>query len=127
MHFPPASSYGISAFPTLKPSSPSSGRSRTRSNLLSVLDVFSGGNGLKRGNSLISKSSSTATTTLEAASLSEPSRRTQLTPSARRPLNKHSAPDLSRSVGNTPSSNAWDWGDGERVRKDEWENGEYGS
>ncbi|GAA5878601.1 hypothetical protein JCM3774_004078 [Rhodotorula dairenensis] len=112
-----ATSYGIDNFPTLTPISPSSGRSRTRSNLLSVLDVFSGGNGLKRGNSLISKSSSTATTTLETASLSGPSQRTQLTPPARRPLNKHSAPDLSRSVGSAPAIAAWDFGDDERVRK----------
>ncbi|GAA5979263.1 hypothetical protein JCM10908_002860 [Rhodotorula pacifica] len=105
-----ASSYGINRFPAVKPLSTGSGRSRTRSNLLSVLDVFSSGGGLKRGNSLISKSSSTATTTFDAPSLSGPSQRTPSTPPARRPLNKHSAPDLSRSVGAAPALDAWDLG-----------------
>ncbi|TKA57036.1 hypothetical protein B0A53_00992 [Rhodotorula sp. CCFEE 5036] len=111
-----ASSYGIDSFPATKPLSPGSGRSRTRSNLLSVLDVFSsGGNSLKRGNSLISKSSSTATTTFDTPSLSGPSQRLQSAPPARRPLNKHSAPDLSRSVGASAATDARDFGSREQL------------
>lgn len=70
----------------------------------------SGGSSLKRGNSLISKSSSTATTTLDTPSLSGPSQRLQSAPPARRPLSKHSAPDLSRSVGASAATNARDFG-----------------
>lgn len=111
-----ASSYGIDSFPATRALSPGSGRSRTRSNLLSVLDVFSsGGNSLKRGNSLISKSSSTATTTLDTPSLSGPSQGLQSAPPARRPLNKHSAPDLSRSVGASAATNARDFGSREQL------------
>jgi hypothetical protein len=81
-----------------------------------VLDVFSsGGNSLKRGNSLISKSSSTATTTFDTPSLSGPSQRLQSAPPARRPLNKHSAPDLSRSVGASAATDARDFGSREQL------------
>lgn len=75
----------------------------------------SGGSSLKRGNSLISKSSSTATTTLDTPSISGPSQRLQSAPPARRPLSKHSAPDLSRSVGASAATDARDFGSREQV------------
>ncbi|BGP22351.1 hypothetical protein JCM10295v2_001230 [Rhodotorula toruloides] len=98
-------SYGLFSFPTLRPLALGSARSRPRSGLLSVLDVFSSGGGLKRGNSLVSKGSSAATTTLDTPNLSDSNsprasspvspQPNSLSQSYRRSMSaKKSAPDL---------------------------------
>ncbi|BGP13295.1 hypothetical protein JCM10213v2_001214 [Rhodosporidiobolus nylandii] len=114
-------SYGLFAFPALRPLSLAERPTRPRSNLLSAaLDVLSGGTSLKRGNSMTSKASSAATTTVGTPNLSGPvspglgalfsgsrSPRQQqpdqqpfasLSQSTRIPLTKKSAPDLYGSI-----------------------------
>ncbi|GAA5916028.1 hypothetical protein JCM8208_007492 [Rhodotorula glutinis] len=87
-------SYGLFAFPTLRPISDLN-RSRPRSALLSVVDLFTSGGGLKRGNSTTSRGSSSATTTVDTPRFSTPtSPDVSLSQSHRRPLSKKSAPDL---------------------------------
>ncbi|BGP37140.1 hypothetical protein JCM10450v2_001046 [Rhodotorula kratochvilovae] len=99
-------SYGLFSFPNLRPLSDLS-RSRPRSGLLSVWDVFTSGGGLKRGSSMTSRGSSTATTTLDLPHLSETasprasapaSPQVSLSKSYRGPMSKKSAPDLYGSL-----------------------------
>lgn len=108
-------SYGLFSFPTLRPLPIGSARSRPRSGLLSVFDVFSSGGGLKRGNSLVSKGSSAATTTLDTPNLSasnSPRASSPVSPqpnslsqSYRRPVSaKMSAPDLYASMSGRGSA-----------------------
>ncbi|GAA6043638.1 hypothetical protein JCM8097_000848 [Rhodosporidiobolus ruineniae] len=111
-------SYGLYSFPHLRPLSLADRLSRPRSALLGVFEALSGG-GLKRGNSMTSKTSSVATTTVATPALSasaspafggafSPSRSTPTSPrhqqqsamsqSMRVRLSKKSAPDLLNSV-----------------------------
>ncbi|GAA6000756.1 hypothetical protein JCM10207_004640 [Rhodosporidiobolus poonsookiae] len=113
-------SYGLFSFPTLRPLPLSERPARPRSNLLSVAkDVFGVGSGLKRGNSMTSRTSSAVTSTVSmsnpasasasprsrspfspAAALFSSSTSTQpaLSQSVRVPLTKKSAPDLYGSM-----------------------------
>ncbi|GAA5821205.1 hypothetical protein JCM3770_005251 [Rhodotorula araucariae] len=99
-------SYGLYSFPNLRPLS-DLGRSRPRSGLLSVFDVFTSGGGLKRGSSMTSRGSSTATTTLDLPHFSDSasprvstpnSPQASLSESYRGSLSKKSAPDLYGSL-----------------------------
>ncbi|GAA5932088.1 hypothetical protein JCM3775_004237 [Rhodotorula graminis] len=99
-------SYGLFSFPTLRPISDLS-RSRPRSALLSVVDLFTSGGGLKRGNSTTSRGSSSATTTVDTPRFSTPtSPQTSLSQSHRRPLSKKSAPNLYASQSATRSTDS---------------------
>ncbi|GAA5936884.1 uncharacterized protein JCM15063_000090 [Sporobolomyces koalae] len=119
-------SFGLYTFPSLRPQPASAvrSRSRPRSGLLgAALDVFGGGAGLRRGNSVTSKGSSAATTTIMTPNLSASmsprhgSPFTSLSPRpasisaaiavaepSKRPISKKSAPDLFRRASD--SSNA---------------------
>ncbi|GAA6004106.1 uncharacterized protein JCM10292_005886 [Rhodotorula paludigena] len=99
-------SYGFYAFPDSRPLSLSHSRSRPRSGLLNVIDLFTGGVGLKRGHSMTSRGSSAATTTINTPHLGDSTSSRQETSHApiaslsrpRRPVAKKSAPDLSSSL-----------------------------
>ncbi|GJN87906.1 hypothetical protein Rhopal_000861-T1 [Rhodotorula paludigena] len=99
-------SYGFYAFPDSRPLSLSQSRSRPRSGLLNVIDLFTGGVGLKRGHSMTSRGSSAATTTINTPHLGDSTSSRQETSHApiaslsrpRRPVAKKSAPDLSSSL-----------------------------
>lgn len=99
-------SYGFYAFPDSRPLSLSQSRSRPRSGLLNVIDLFTGGAGLKRGHSMTSRGSSAATTTVNTPHLGDSTSSRQETSHApiaslsrpRRPVAKKSAPDLSSSL-----------------------------
>ncbi|GAA5852628.1 hypothetical protein JCM3766R1_000064 [Sporobolomyces carnicolor] len=117
--------FGLYAFPSLRPQPASAvrSRSRPRSGLLSAaLDVFGGGGGLRRGNSVTSKGSSVATTSIMTPNLSgslSPRPMSPFTTSlsprpaavattntvvadpTKRPISKKSAPDLYRRASNT--------------------------
>ncbi|GAA5964476.1 hypothetical protein JCM3765_006294 [Sporobolomyces pararoseus] len=113
-------SFGLYSFPSLRPQPASAvrSRSRPRSGLLSAaLDVFGGG-GLRRGNSITSKGSSAATTSIMTPNLSGSmsprptspivslSPRPASTPAViseptKRPTSKKSAPDLYRRASHT--------------------------
>lgn len=112
-------SFGLYAFPTLRPQATSAARSRSRprSGLLSAaLDVFGGGSGLRRGNSMTSRGSSNATTSIMTPNLSasmspratspfanlspRPSSTPAVPEPSKRPISKHSAPDLFRRASN---------------------------
>jgi len=112
-------SFGLYAFPSLRPQAASATRSRSRprSGLLSAaLDVFGGGSGLRRGNSMTSRGSSNATTSIMTPNLSastssratspfalvspRPSSTPAIPEPSKRPISKHSAPDLFRRASN---------------------------
>ncbi|GAA5901851.1 uncharacterized protein JCM6883_000416 [Sporobolomyces salmoneus] len=114
-------SFGLYAFPSLRPQPASAvrSRSRPRSGLLgAALDVFGGGGALRRGNSITSRGSSIATTSIMTPNLSGSfsprtnspfvslSPRPASTPAVlpeptKRPISKKSAPDLYRRASHT--------------------------
>lgn len=129
-------SFGLYAFPSLRPQPASAvrSRSRPRSGLLSAaLDVFGGGGGLRRGNSMTSRGSSAATTSIMTPNLSASmsprtsspfisslSPRPASTPAViaeptKRPITKKSAPDLYRRASYTSEEQK----DGSAVGEDE--------
>ncbi|GAA5912911.1 hypothetical protein JCM6882_009511 [Rhodosporidiobolus microsporus] len=115
-------SYGLFSFPHLRPLTLAERPSRPRSNLFTAaLEVFSGGNGLKRQHSMTSKTSSIATTTVPTPNLSASlspglgspfsssrhgptsPRQHQLSQSMRMSLSKKSEPNLHASVAQRQS------------------------
>ncbi|GAA6009896.1 hypothetical protein JCM11491_000856 [Sporobolomyces phaffii] len=129
-------SFGLYAFPSLRPQPAGAvrSRSRPRSGLLSAaLDVFGGGGGLRRGNSMTSRGSSAATTSIMTPNLSASmsprasspfisslSPRPASTPAViaeptKRPITKKSAPDLYRRASYTSEEQK----DGSAVGEDE--------